>query len=318
MVSLITITLLLTTSYASVYPHTTSLISDSSTIKLNDNRHIPLFGLGVYRSRKGLETYNAVLTALRMGYRHIDTAERYENEEDVGKAVRDFLKESGLQRSHLWITTKLWPNGRSYSDVRTALYNSLEKLGLDYVDLYLIHSPNDIKNRVDQWKALVHAQQDGLAMSIGVSNYGTHHLQEILDRSEVKPSVNQIELSPFHPRTELVDYCRSHNIIPEAYSPLTKGQKLVDPKVVALSTKYGATPAQLLIQWCIQKEFITIPKSVNPLRIKENIDTLKRFDTSVDSDNVRRRVGGIDEDDMKLMDSWNEKLVTGWDPTVAL
>jgi diketogulonate reductase-like aldo/keto reductase len=246
------------------------------------------------------------MTALRLGYRHIDTAELYRNEESVGKAVCDFILESGVSREDIWVTTKLWPNQKDYSDVKASLSQSLLRLGLEYVDLYLIHSPNDQANRLEQWRALVDLQRDGLARSIGVSNYGVHHLEELLRHFDTKPAVNQIELSPFLTRSELVAFCHENQIAVESYSPLTKGEKLREPKVLLMANKYNCTPAQLLLQWSLQHGFITIPKSVTPSRIEENLLTLQMFESNA-----------ISETDVREMDGWNEGLVTGWNPTTG-
>jgi methylglyoxal/glyoxal reductase len=257
----------------------------------------------------GNETYDAVLFALRSGYRHIDTAELYRNEADVGRAIKTFTSESGVDRGEIWVTTKLWPQDRSFDDVKAALDDSLRRLSLDYVDLYLIHSPNDKKNRREQWRALTELQQEGKARSIGVSNYGIHHLEELFASSDVKPCVNQVELSPFLPRQDLARFCSQHNIAIEAYSPLTKAVRLSDPRVTQVAAKYGATPAQLLIQWCLQHDYITIPKSVNEGRIVENMMASSVFGSE-------GKVG-IAPEDLEIMQSWDEGLVTGWDPTTG-
>lgn len=244
------------------------------------------------------------MTALRCGYRHIDTAELYRNEESVGNAVHDFIAESGLVRDDIWVTTKLWPNDKDYNAVKTSCHQSLRRLGFQYIDLYLIHSPNDQTHRLEQWRALIDLQKEGLVKSIGVSNYGIHHLEELLTHFDVKPAVNQFELSPFLTRVDLASFCQQQQIIVESYSPLTKGVKLMEPKVLSMAEKYKCTPAQLLIQWNLQHHYITIPKSVTPSRIQENFDTLRHFEGNL-----------IAEDDMNVMDQWNEELVTGWNPT---
>lgn len=243
---------------------------------------------------------------MRYGYRHIDTAELYRNEESVGNAVRDFLAESGVPREDVWVTTKLWPNNKNYNDVKISCQQSLNRLGLDYIDLYLIHSPYDQAHRLEQWRALIDLQKEGIVKSIGVSNYGIHHIEELWSHFEIKPAVNQFELTPYLTRTDLVSFCQEHDIVVESYSPLTKGIKLSDSKLISLAEKYQCTPAQLLLQWNLQHNYVTIPKSVTPSRIQENLETLSHF-----KDNL------ITDDDLKLMDQWNEELVTGWDPTVS-
>lgn len=251
----------------------------------------------------GRETYEACMCAFRNGYRHVDTAEFYRNEKDVGKAVRDFLAESGLERKDLYITTKLWPNERNEREVLSAFEESYKRLNVDYIDLYLIHSPLDKKLRLKQWKALEAIHDSGRVKSIGISNYGIHHIDELLTSARIPPAVNQIELSPFCTRRELVSYCHSHNIAIEAYSPLTKGRRLTSPAVVSMAAKYHITPAQLLIKWCVQHQFITIPKSVNESRIQENIAALE--------------IPELAAEDMLVMDSWDEEYTTGWDPTTS-
>jgi len=270
-------------------------------IKLNDGREMPQFGLGVFRAASGGETEAAVLHALRSGYRHIDTAELYRNEEDVGRAIKTFMAESGVKRDELWVTTKLWPTGgRGMPEVRAALRSSLAKLQLSYVDLYLIHSPQAVDLRLEQWKAMEALRDDGLAKSIGVSNYGVHHLKELLAMARHVPAVNQVEINPYILRAELATFCRSHGIAVEAYSPLTKGRKLSDPKLLDLAAKYSLSPAQVLIRWCLQKGYVVIPKSTTPSRIEENA-------ALGDKD--------IHPDDMALLEGFDEYLVTGWDPT---
>jgi len=237
------------------------------------------------------------------GYRHIDTAEVYRNEEDVGKGISKFLKETGNKREDLWITTKFYPaKGKGKQGVRDSITASLRKLQLSYVDLYLIHAPNEQKLRIEQWKEFEALKDEGLARTIGVSNYGIHHLEELLKVAKYKPVVNQIELNPYITRKELCEFCTAQGIIPEAYSPLTKAQKLNDPKLVAIANRYQTTTAQILIRWCLQKGYIVIPKSTNEIRIQENANVF-HFE--------------ISPEDMRTLDGFDEYLVTGWDPTVA-
>eukprot|EP00898_Chlorokybus_atmophyticus_P008948 jgi/Chlat1/9054/Chrsp94S08355 len=275
---------------------TLSLATD--LVKLNDGNKIPRIGLGVYQSRPGKETYEAVKTALQVGYRHIDTAALYANEDSVGKAIRDT---PDVTREQLWVTTKVWNSDQGYQSTKGALERSLQKLGSDYVDLYLLHAPVRGK-RLDSWRALTELQKQGKTRSIGVSNFGIHHLQELMASSNVLPAVNQIEVSPYNTREELCAFCLKHNIQIEAYSPLTQGLKLRDPKLVEIAKTYGRTTAQILIRWAMQRGYIVLPKSVKPARIRENADVYSF---------------SISDEDMKRLNSFDEGLVVGWDPTTG-
>jgi len=270
----------------------------STTKLLNDGTRIPLIGLGVYQAAAE-ETLASVKTALSLGYRHIDTAQLYGNEAEVARAV----KESGVPREEVWITTKVWRSSFGYQKTLDSLEKSLQKMKLGYVDLLLLHCPPSPEVRQETWRAMEKIKEEGKARSIGVSNYGVHHLEEMRHYAKVMPSVNQIELSPYLTRNAIVDYCNKNGIALEAYSPLTKGQKLSDPKLVNLSKKYsGVTPAQLLIRWGIEHDYVTLPKSVTPDRIAQNADVFGFK---------------ISKEDLDVMDSWNQDLVTGWDPTTS-
>ena len=263
--------------------------------RLNDDNSIPWLGLGVYRIAAGKPCLRAVTHALSIGYRHIDTAAMYGNEEDVGRAIR----ESGIPRDDLFVTTKLWNSDQGYASAIKACDASLAKLKLDYIDLYLIHWPEPGK-RLDSWRALVDLRMRGKCRSIGVSNYTIAHLKELLARSEVVPSVNQVEFSPFLYQAELLDFCRARGIQLEAYCPLTRGEKLDDPIVGKVARRHGKTPAQVLLRWALQHRVVVIPKSAQPPRIDENADL---FDFS------------LDESDMAALDSLNADYRACWDPT---
>jgi diketogulonate reductase-like aldo/keto reductase len=286
---------------------------------LNDGRAMPQLGLGVWQIPNGKKCEAAVLAAFEAGYRHIDTASFYGNEESVGAAVRA----SGIKREEIFVTTKLWNS--DHANPERALEASLRKLKLDHVDLYLIHYP--VRERRQSWRVLERLKQQGKARSIGVSNFTIRHLTELLAETDTVPAVNQVEFHPYLYQRELLDFCVARRIVVEAYCPLTQGQRLKDPKLVAVAKKYPATSpeslarrtqlpfmsraprdngtksaAQILIRWAIQHSLVLIPKSANPSRIRENADV---FDFE------------ITDEDMRLLDGFNENLRTSWDPTNA-
>ncbi|ORY51331.1 aldo/keto reductase [Rhizoclosmatium globosum] len=263
-----------------------------STTLLNNGLRIPSVGLGVYKASPE-DCYKTVLAALQAGYRHIDTAAVYRNEADVGRAI----KESGVPRSEIWVTTKL-----HVGDMRntTAAFNkSLELLQLDYVDLYLIHAP--IRGRrLQSWKEMEVLYKAGKAKAIGVSNFNVEHLEELLANSTVVPAINQIELNPFLQHVDITEFCKAKGIVVQAYSPLTKARKLDDPTLVEVSKSLNKTPAQVLIKWGLQKGFVSLPKTVNPKRLVENISV---FDWTIPAQ------------DMQKLDTLECNFVTEWDPT---
>jgi diketogulonate reductase-like aldo/keto reductase len=261
-------------------------------IKLNNGKTIPQLGFGVWKASSG-DCYNAVRTALEIGYRHIDTARIYGNEEDVGRAVKD----SGIPRSELFITTKLWNSDQAKA--QAAFDESLERLALDYVDLYLVHFPVT-KTRMAAYTALEKIHASGKARSIGVSNYIPAHLDELLATTKITPAVNQIELHPWLAQKELKNYCETKSIKIQAYSPLAHGQKTGDASLNPLAAKHGKSIAQILLRWSIQKGNIVLVKSVSPQRIQENFSI---FDFELDAA------------DMKLLDGLDSNLRTCWDPS---
>lgn len=230
-------------------------------------------------------------TALEIGYRHIDTAAFYENEEGVGQAIR----ESGIPREQVFVTTKVWNTDQGYETTLKAFDASLKKLGFDYVDLYLVHWPVKGKYK-ETYKALEKLYKDGYVRAIGVSNFQIHHLQDVLADCEIKPMVNQVEYHPRLTQKELLTFCRENGIQLEAWSPLMRGEILTEPTIVEIGKKYGKTPAQVVLRWDLQHGVVTIPKSVTPARIKENADI---FDFSltdeemkqIDALNLNKRVG---------------------------
>ncbi|MCI4364815.1 MAG: aldo/keto reductase [Thermoplasmata archaeon] len=239
-----------------------------STYRLNQGIEIPCFGLGVFQMGPGAETERAVRWALESEYRMIDTATLYKNEADVGNGVRA----SEFERSDVFVTTKLWHTDHGYESSQRACRESLQRLGFDYVDLYLIHWPRapTPADRLASWRGLVKLQKEGLCRAIGVSNYSVRHLQELLADSEVVPAVNQVEFHPFVYDPELLTFCGDHGIRLEAYSPITRGRRLDDPTVGGIARARKRSPAQVLLRWGIQHGIVEIPKSIHQERIIEN------------------------------------------------
>jgi diketogulonate reductase-like aldo/keto reductase len=269
------------------------------TILLNNGVSIPQLGLGVYRSHPGTETRQAVEWALELGYRHIDTAAAYGNEASVGEAVRH----SSIPRDQLFITTKLWNEDHGFSPALRAFDNSLKQLGLDYIDLWLVHWP--VENlRLETWRAFERVYSEGRVRAIGVSNYLVRHITELLAHSQVAPAINQIELHPFiyRKRADTIALCEKNGIVIEAYSPLTKGRRLNDPAITRIAKERGRTPAQVLIRYALEKNTVVLAKSVKRKRIEENAQV---FDFH------------LTDADISALDALDEGLATGWDPTDA-
>lgn len=247
-------------------------ISSVRSITLNDGNQVPVVALGVYKAPNDEETEKAVIMALDAGYRHIDSAARYANEEACGRAIRKWLKMSpDFSREDIFITTKLWDADHGYEATFNALCDSLYKFGLDYLDLYLIHSPSTCEQkRLESWRALEVAKRLGIVRSIGVSNFGAGHIEHLLENAKVVPAVNQIEVHPFCQRQDLVELCDKYGIRIEAYSPLARGNKLEDPTIGRIAQKYNRTPAQILLNWSAARGNIVLPKSLTAHRIESN------------------------------------------------
>jgi diketogulonate reductase-like aldo/keto reductase len=266
----------------------------TATLPLTSGTSIPRVALGVYQTEPGDETRNAVLAALELGYRHIDTARLYDNERDVGEAIRA----SGIPRDQIFVTTKLWNDDHGYDRALRAFDKSLERLGLGYIDLFLIHWPVADK-RGDSWRALERVFDEGRARAIGVSNYVVRHLDELLGNAKHKPHVNQVELSPFLQRRETRALCAKHQIVVEAYSPLTRGERLADPVIAAVARAVNRTPAQVVLRWSLQHGNVVLPKSIRRERIAENA---RLFDFT------------LTDDQMRQLDALDEGFATCWDP----
>jgi len=269
----------------------------ANTIRLDNGVEMPRVGLGVYQARPGQETRRAVLEALRLGYRHVDTASIYGNEKDVGEGLRA----SELPRSEIFVTTKLWNADQGYDSALRAFEASLARLGLEQLDLYLLHWPVR-EHRLESWRALERLLADGRVRAIGVSNFMPRHLDELLGGAAVVPSVNQIEISPFLQQRDVRAACERHGIVVQAYSPLTKGMRLDHPVVVEVARRVGRTAAQVLLRWALQHDLVVLPKSSRQERIAEN---LALFDFE------------LTQEDMARFDALEEGLVTGWDPRGA-
>ncbi|HZC27299.1 MAG TPA: aldo/keto reductase [Actinopolymorphaceae bacterium] len=256
-------------------------------VTLNNGVQIPQLGFGVWQVPDD-EAVAAVRTALEVGYRSIDTAAIYRNEEGTGKAIAA----SGIDREELFVTTKLWNGAQGYDSTLVAFDESLTKLGLDYVDLYLIHWPVPSQDTyVDTWRAFEKLHADGRIRAIGVSNFHVPHLQRLFDETDTVPVLNQIELHPYLVQEELRAFDAEHGIATEAWSPLASGgDVLTDPAIVSLAEKYARTPAQVIIRWHLQLGNVVIPKSVTPARIKENFEV---FDFELDPADVAA-IGALD------------------------
>jgi diketogulonate reductase-like aldo/keto reductase len=241
---------------------------------------MPWFGLGVFKVKEGSEVIDSVKAAIKNGYISIDTAAVYKNEEGVGQGI----KESGVPREELFITSKVWNADQGYESTLKAFDTSLEKLGLDYLDLYLIHWP--VKGKyVETWKALEKLYKDGRVKAIGVSNHHVHHLKDILAEAEIKPMVNQVEYHPHLTQKELHEFCKSEGIQLEAWSPLKQGELLTEPVIAEIGQKYQKSAAQVILRWDLQNEVVTIPKSIKEHRIIENASI---FDFELSSEDMER------------------------------
>ena len=267
-------------------------------LALNDGREIPQLGLGTYKMPPA-DTAGHVATALEFGYRHIDTASLYGNEEGVGEGLR----RSGLDRDEVFITTKVWHDRLGYDETLRAFDESLERLGLDHVDLYLIHWPAPARDLyVESWDALQLLRDEGRARSIGVANFKMAHLQRLIDETDVVPAVNQVELHPAFQQTPLRAFHAQHGIVTESWAPLQRGSACDEPVVERLAEKHGRTPAQIALRWHLELGNVAIPKSVHAERMRENLGAI---DFALDADDLAALAGvdcgertGKDPDDV--------------------
>lgn len=274
--------------------------------ELNNGYKIPCIGYGTWQTPDGETAVKCVKQAIEDGYRHIDTAAVYGNEDGVGKGI----KESGIKREDLFVTSKVWNANRGYESTKKAFYKTLKDLDLEYLDLYLIHWPaaaHQFENwdqiNLDTWRAMTELYKEGRIKAIGVSNFKPHHLKSLME-TEVKPMVNQIEFHPGQMEEETVKYCRENNIVVEAWSPLGTGKMLTNETLKGVADKYNKSVAQICIKWCLQNNTLPLPKSVTPSRIKENSEV---FDFTISDDDMKTinemaycGGSGLDPDEVKF------------------
>lgn len=268
------------------------------TTTLHNGVKMPWFGLGVFKVEEGPELENAVKTAIKHGYRSIDTAAIYGNEEGVGRGIRQGLEEAGISREELFVTSKVWNADLGYESTLAAYETSLRKLNLEYLDLYLIHWPVQGKFK-EAWKALETLYKAGRVKAIGVSNFQIHHLEELMKDAEMKPVINQVEYHPRLTQKELQAYCKKQDIQFEAWSPLMQGQLFDDPVLNEVAKKYNKSVAQVILRWDLQNGVVTIPKSTKEHRIVENAAV---FDFE------------LTQADMERIDALNQNYRVGPDP----
>lgn len=265
----------------------------TTSVTLNNGVNMPIFGFGTFKVEDGQQVIDSVKYALQFGYRHIDAASVYDNEEGVGQGI----KESGIPREEIFLTSKVWNSDQGYEKTLAAFETSLKKLGTDYLDLYLIHWPKSLNK--ETWKALETLYKQGRVRAIGVSNFKEHHLDELLQTAEIKPMVNQVEYHPRMMQSSLSDYCKKHQIQLEAWGPLMQGQVFDIEILQQLAQKYNKTVAQIVLRWDIQNGVVTIPKSIKPHRIESNANI---FDFEISAE------------DMELINALNKEERIGPDP----
>ncbi|RKN84493.1 aldo/keto reductase [Paenibacillus ginsengarvi] len=269
-----------------------------ATTTLNNGKSMPWFGIGVFKVADGQELVEAVKAAVAHGYRSIDTAAIYDNERSVGEAIREAIQETGVSREDLFVTSKVWNADLGYEATLAAYETSLEKLGLEYLDLYLIHWPVAGKYK-EAWRALETLYKTGRVKAIGVSNFQIHHLEDLMKDAEIKPMVNQVELHPRLSQQALRDFCAQQDIQIEAWSPLMQGQLLDNPVLQEIGARHGKSIAQVILRWDLQHGIVTIPKSTKAHRIIENASV---FDFELTSEEMAR------------IDALNQNLRVGPDP----
>lgn len=267
-------------------------MSTQPHVSFNDGRSIPQIGLGVWQTPDDVAV-EAVSTALKTGYRHIDTAAVYQNEEGVGKGI----VASGVERGDIFLTTKVWNEDQGFDETLRAMDASLKRLGTDYVDLYLIHWPSAYRGKyVETWKALIRLREEGKAKSIGVSNFEGSYIDDLISETGVTPAINQIQLHPRFQQKAMRDKHAKFGVVTESWSPLGQGKLLSDPVIEEIAARHGKSPAQVIIRWHLDLGLVVIPKSVTPSRIVENFDV---FDFSL-SEADKAAIAGLDSADGRI------------------
>lgn len=260
---------------------------NTAEVSLNNGVSMPWVGLGVYKAESGAPTKNAVLQALKDGYRSIDTASFYGNEKSVGEAIQ----ESGVPREDIFLTTKVWNDEQGFEQTMGAFERSRQNLGVDVIDLYLIHWPVPGKYK-ETWGAMEKLYEEGKVKAIGVSNFTEEHLENLMKEAKITPAVNQVEYHPKNAQKKLLEYCETHGIQMEAWRPLGRGDLLEDETIKQIADRHGKTPAQVLIRWCLETKVVTIPKSITPERITVNAQV---FDFSLTAEDIQA-IDGMNED----------------------
>lgn len=277
------------------------IVLTNEIVQLNNGVQIPAVGYGTFRVKDSDELAEKVTLAIKEGYRHIDTAHIYGNEESVGRGIKKAIDEGIVTRDELFVTSKVWNNGLTYDETLAAYEESLQKLGLDYLDLYIIHWPGQDDRYIEVYKALEELYNNKRVRTIGVSNFHVHHLEKLLKQATIVPAINQIEFQPRLTQVGVREFCKKHGIQVEAWSPLMNGEILNDPTLIEIANQYNKSTAQIILKWDLQNDVITIPKSITPSRIRENIDI---FDFT------------LSKEDLEKISSLNEDFHYGPDPEV--
>ena len=277
------------------------IVLTNEIVQLNNGVQIPAVGYGTFRVKDSDELAEKVTLAIKEGYRHIDTAHIYGNEESVGRGIKKAIDEGIVTRDELFVTSKVWNNGLTYDETLAAYEESLQKLGLDYLDLYIIHWPGQDDRYIEVYKALEELYNNKRVRTIGVSNFHVHHLEKLLKQATIVPAINQIEFQPRLTQVEVREFCKKHGIQVEAWSPLMNGEILNDPTLIEIANQHNKSTAQIILKWDLQNDVITIPKSITPSRIRENIDI---FDFT------------LSREDLEKISSLNENFHYGPDPEV--